>query len=64
MHCANTNQDGILDYMELMERFHIPAKNIGKDDFASYSQHMCIPSVQYRVQFVRADNRLVTTCPL
>jgi len=56
MHCADTNQDGILDYMELMERFHIPAKNIGKDDFASYSQHMCIPSVQYRVQFVRADN--------
>ena len=32
MHCADTNQDGMLDYMEFTERFHIPAKNIGEED--------------------------------
>lgn len=44
MHCADTNQDGMLDYMEFTERFHIPAKNIGEDGFASYNQHVCILS--------------------
>ena len=30
MQCADTNKDGMLDYMEFTERFHTPAKNIGK----------------------------------
>jgi len=29
MQCADTNKDGMLDYMEFTERFHTPAKNIG-----------------------------------
>ena len=29
MQCADTNKDGMLDYMEFTERFHAPAKNIG-----------------------------------
>ena len=29
MDCADTNRDGLLDYMEFTERFHQPAENIG-----------------------------------
>ena len=29
MDCADTNKDGLLDYMEFTERFHQPAENIG-----------------------------------
>ena len=29
MECADTNKDGLLDYMEFTERFHHPAENIG-----------------------------------
>ena len=30
MECADTNNDGLLDYMEFTERFHQPAENIGR----------------------------------
>ena len=29
MECADTNNDGLLDYTEFTERFHQPAENIG-----------------------------------
>lgn len=30
MACAETNPDGKIDYIEFTERFHTPAKEIGK----------------------------------
>ncbi|XP_065916546.1 ryanodine receptor 2-like isoform X2 [Dysidea avara] len=47
MHCADTNQDGMLDYMEFTERFHIPAKNIG------FSLCVLITSLSQRVPYDR-----------